>query len=88
MIEKRRMNRHSVLHQSTICDSKTDAPSGGRGFKVMTIKVADPDKQFYPILKKYSQGNISACDAACEIQDMNIPGFDDPAHLKLSSGQR
>jgi len=44
----------------------------------MTIKVAAPDKQFFPILKKYSQGRISAYDAACEIQDMNIPGFEDP----------
>ncbi len=45
----------------------------------MPIKVAEPDKHFFPILKRYSEGKISAYNAACEIQDMNIPGFNDPS---------
>lgn len=45
----------------------------------MKVKASPPDKRFYPILKKYSEGNISAYDAACEIQDLKIPGFEDPS---------
>lgn len=45
----------------------------------MTVKVQPPDKAFYDILKKYSEGKISAYNAATEIQDRNIPGFDDPS---------
>ena len=45
----------------------------------MKIPVHPPDERFYPVLKKYSEGRISAYDAACEIQDLGIPGFDDPS---------
>lgn len=45
----------------------------------MKVQASPPDKAFYPILKKYSEGNISAYDAACEIQDLKIPGFEDPS---------
>jgi len=45
----------------------------------MTISLKPPDARFHPILKKYSEGRISAYDAACEIQDMGLPGFDDPS---------
>ena len=45
----------------------------------MSIEIAEPDKHFFPILKRYSEGKISAYNAACEIQDMNIPGFHDPS---------
>ena len=45
----------------------------------MRVPVDPPDERFYPILKKYSEGRISAYDAACEIQDLGIPGFQDPS---------
>jgi hypothetical protein len=45
----------------------------------MKVPATTPDTRFYPILKKYSEGRISAYDAACEIQDMDLPGFDDPS---------
>ncbi|MDI1227175.1 MAG: hypothetical protein PSY14_05790 [bacterium] len=45
----------------------------------MTIKTAEPDKKFYPILKQYSEGSISATNAAYEIQQMKIAGFEDPS---------
>lgn len=38
-----------------------------------------PDERFYPILEKYALGRISAYDAACEIQEMGLPGYDDPS---------
>ena len=38
-----------------------------------------PDERFYPVLKKYAEGGISAYDAACEIQEMEIPGYHDPS---------
>ena len=38
-----------------------------------------PDRRFYPILKRYSAGEVSAYDAACEIQDLNLPGYSDPS---------
>jgi hypothetical protein len=45
----------------------------------MTVPIAPPDKKFYPILKKYSEGDISASNAAYEIYEMKIPGFEDPS---------
>lgn len=38
-----------------------------------------PDERIYPILRRYSEGAISAYDAACDIQDLGIPGYDDPS---------
>jgi hypothetical protein len=38
-----------------------------------------PDERLHPTLRKYADGQISAYDAACEIQDMRIPGYDDPS---------
>jgi hypothetical protein len=38
-----------------------------------------PDPRFFPILEKYSRGGISAYDAACEIQDLDLSGYDDPS---------
>jgi hypothetical protein len=37
------------------------------------------DLRILPILRKYSAGDISAYDAACEIQDLGLPGLDDPS---------
>lgn len=45
----------------------------------MPVRVTRPDRRFHPILKRYSEGKVSAYDAACEIQDLGIPGFDDPS---------
>jgi hypothetical protein len=45
----------------------------------MTTPLAPPDKKFYPVLKKYSEGNISASSAADEIYEMKIPGYEDPS---------
>ncbi len=45
----------------------------------MTIPLAPPDKKFYPVLKKYSDGDISASNAAYEIYEMKIPGYEDPS---------
>ncbi len=45
----------------------------------MTIETPQPDKKFYPILKQYSEGNISAMNAAYEIQQLKIAGFEDPS---------
>lgn len=45
----------------------------------VTIRVEPPDPRFHPILERYSRGEVSACDAACEIQDLGIPGFEDPS---------
>jgi hypothetical protein len=45
----------------------------------MIYNIIPPDQKFFPVLKKYSEGNISAYNAACEIQEMNIPGFNDPS---------
>jgi hypothetical protein len=41
--------------------------------------VAPPDPRFFPILERYARGEVSAYDAACEIQDLGIPGFHDPS---------
>ena len=45
----------------------------------MTAPVTQPDRKFYPILKKYADGDISASTAADEIYEMKLPGFEDPA---------
>ena len=42
-------------------------------------EVPPPDPRFYPILERYSRGELSAYDAACEIQDLKIPEFHDPS---------
>ncbi len=45
----------------------------------MTTPVTQPDKKFYPVLKKYADGDISASTAADEIYEMKVPGFEDPS---------
>jgi hypothetical protein len=34
---------------------------------------------FDPILARYARGEVSAYDAACEIQDLGLPGYHDPS---------
>lgn len=34
---------------------------------------------FHPILARYARGEVSAYDAACEIQDLGLPGYHDPS---------
>jgi hypothetical protein len=36
------------------------------------------DFRLLPILRKYSSGAVSAYDAACEIQELGLPGYHDP----------
>jgi hypothetical protein len=38
-----------------------------------------PDPRFYPVFLRYSRGEVSAYDAACDIQDLSVPGFEDPS---------
>lgn len=38
-----------------------------------------PDERFYPVLLRYSRGEVSAYDAACDIQELGVPGFEDPS---------
>jgi hypothetical protein len=38
-----------------------------------------PDERFFPVLERYAAGQVSAYDAACEIQDLKIPGYHDPS---------
>lgn len=45
----------------------------------MTAPVSQPDKKFYPVLKRYADGDISASAAADEIYDMKVAGFEDPS---------
>ena len=45
----------------------------------MKIKATPPDPRTFPVLKRYSEGDLSAANAAFEIQAMNIPGCDDPS---------
>lgn len=45
----------------------------------MTAPHKQPDKKFYPVLKKYADGDISASAAADEIYDMKLPGYEDPS---------
>lgn len=49
----------------------------------MKVSVQQPDERFRPVLRKYSEGRISAYDAACEIQDLHLPGFDDPSAAEV-----
>lgn len=45
----------------------------------MPVETPPPDPRFLPILERYSRGEVSAYDAACDIQDLQIPGFHDPS---------
>ena len=45
----------------------------------MKVKATPPDPRTFPVLKRYSEGGLSAANAAFEIQAMNIPGCDDPS---------
>lgn len=36
-------------------------------------------RAFYPILARYAKGEVSAYNAACEIQDLGLPGYHDPS---------
>jgi hypothetical protein len=45
----------------------------------MSKPLSQPDAKFYPILKQYADGDISASKAADEIYEMKIPGYEDPA---------
>jgi hypothetical protein len=49
--------------------------------------VGHPDERFLPILKRYSEGKVSAYDAACEIPKPNVPGFDDPGASEVIVGR-
>ena len=42
-------------------------------------EVARPDPRFFPVLERYARGELSAYDAACEIQELGLPGFHDPS---------
>jgi hypothetical protein len=41
------------------------------------MKPVDP--RILPILRRYAAGKVSAYDAACEIQDLGLPGYHDPS---------
>lgn len=45
----------------------------------MKLPANPPHPRFDSILKRYSQGRISASRAADEIQELNIPGYNDPS---------
>ena len=45
----------------------------------MIVPTLPADPRFYPVLRRYSQGQLSAYDAACEIQALGIPGYHDPS---------
>jgi len=42
-------------------------------------EIPAPDKRIYPILEQYAAGDISASDAAYDIQQLKIPGYEDPS---------
>jgi hypothetical protein len=44
-----------------------------------TLLMLPPDERFFPILRRYAAGQVSAYDAACEIQDLTLPGYHDPS---------
>jgi hypothetical protein len=48
-------------------------------FSPMKYSLPPPDERLHPTLRKYAAGQISAYNAACEIQDLKIPGYDDPS---------
>jgi hypothetical protein len=37
------------------------------------------DPRILPVLRRYAAGEVSAYDAACDIQDLRIPGYEDPS---------
>ena len=37
------------------------------------------DKKILPILQRYAAGDLSAVNAAYDIQQLKIPGYDDPS---------
>ena len=45
----------------------------------MHAPIDPPDTRLYPILQRYAAGELSAYDAACEIQELGIPGYHDPS---------
>lgn len=45
----------------------------------MKVTPPPPNERFYPVLQRYSRGEVSAYDAACDIQSLGIPGFEDPS---------
>lgn len=40
---------------------------------------AIPDERIFPILRRYAAGEVSAYDAACDIQALGLPGYHDPS---------
>lgn len=46
---------------------------------MVTPPALPPDERFFPILARYARGDVSAYDAACEIQDLGLPGYHDPS---------
>lgn len=40
---------------------------------------AVPDVRIFPILRRYAAGEVSAYNAACEIQDLGLPEYPDPS---------
>ncbi len=45
----------------------------------MQVKISPPDPRIFDILKAYSQGQVSAANAAFDIQARGIPGLEDPS---------
>lgn len=45
----------------------------------MQYRIAPPDPRIFDILKAYSQGQVSAANAAFDIQARGIPGLEDPS---------
>ncbi len=39
----------------------------------------EADPRTHPILRRYARGEISAANAAYEIQELGLPGFEDPS---------
>ena len=37
------------------------------------------DPRILPVLRRYAAGQVSAYDAACDIQELGIPGYEDPS---------
>lgn len=42
-----------------------------------------PDQRIYPVLKKYADGDLSAVDAAYEVQKMKIPDIPFPSASEI-----
>jgi hypothetical protein len=45
----------------------------------MLVQPRPPDARFFHILKGYAAGEVSASNAAYDIQVMGIPGYEDPS---------